>query len=398
MSWLVACVMFVAAPVCRSKQPASVFIAFGDWGRDSNELNDVVSSLKKESPEFVVLLGDNFYPKGVKSVSDSQFKLFNKFSGVASKFYAILGNHDYGYSESRDAQIAYSKVDSKWHMPHNYHSKAVYRLGDSVYTLCMVFLDTHVFEPDQANWLTSVLGSPECQSSTAYRLVFGHYPVFTAGIYAQSREVKKARDKLVPVFEEHNVHAYISGHEHQFQALEKNGIQYFISGAVAEMNRKKGMHEGHLANKVAFFEDNKPGYLRVRFEEPRLVCEFVAGGKVLYTQTIKGLNPVTTTTTALPVTTTILAPTEPEEATEEATGETTKQPIQEKVTTKIVTTQVPTTRKSITTVTWKNLDDDSFIEPEPVEASDSLTSKHASLYFNVDTLACLTTLLLCGCL
>jgi hypothetical protein len=47
--------------------------------------------------DFVLLLGDNFYPSGVKSVTDSQWKtaFVTPYEALGLTFYPTLGNHDY---------------------------------------------------------------------------------------------------------------------------------------------------------------------------------------------------------------------------------------------------------------------------------------------------------------
>lgn len=282
---------------------SSLFVTFGDWGEDRHEMSLVSECLvKNERPSFVVLLGDNFYPSGVKSTSDSQFKLFDKFSSISSKFFAILGNHDYGYSESPAAQIAYSGVNSKWFMPSKYYAKTDYDLGGGV-SLCMLFLDTHVFEPKQAEWMKSVLSS--CRPNS-FKLVFGHHPVYSVGLYANSREVARVRETVGPILKKYNVHAYISGHEHQFQAMEVDDIHYLVSGATAQMNRKKSCNKSGFSGKVHYFEDSEPGYVRFKYRDTKLVFEFVAAGssKVLHTGQIKQGTVVTTSTTSTTTTTT----------------------------------------------------------------------------------------------
>lgn len=59
------------------------FIAIGDWGRTRNpgvpnKQDDVARQMdiwaKEHKPEFILTLGDNFYPDGVFSADDEQFE------------------------------------------------------------------------------------------------------------------------------------------------------------------------------------------------------------------------------------------------------------------------------------------------------------------------------------
>lgn len=55
------------------------FYALGDFGSPSPEMKRVAESMQlysemHGSPDFILGLGDNFYPCGVSSVNDKQFK------------------------------------------------------------------------------------------------------------------------------------------------------------------------------------------------------------------------------------------------------------------------------------------------------------------------------------
>jgi tartrate-resistant acid phosphatase type 5 len=55
------------------------FYAIGDFGYPSPEMKRVASAMQLYSemngpPNFILGLGDNFYPSGVDSVNDRQFK------------------------------------------------------------------------------------------------------------------------------------------------------------------------------------------------------------------------------------------------------------------------------------------------------------------------------------
>ena len=53
------------------------FVAIGDWGNDDGRQYEVAAGMAQWAefyhPEFVMSLGDNFYPEGVVSVNDSKW-------------------------------------------------------------------------------------------------------------------------------------------------------------------------------------------------------------------------------------------------------------------------------------------------------------------------------------
>lgn len=292
MAKCVVLVVLLVRVVVAAERP--LFIAFGDYGEDRPEFRQLVSELNKqrEKVEFVALLGDLFYPKGVKSVEDVQFTLFEKFQFLSDSFHPVLGNHDYGYRESVSSLIAYSDLNPKWKMPARYYMRRIW-MQKLKAEVCLFFIDTHVFESDQADWLRTHLAS--CQGSDKYRILFGHYPIFSVGVYEKSHSTRKNQINLLPIIEKFCVDAYISGHEHQLQAFERSGTHFLISGASSQLNRNKGRRdkESLWKKELKFVNDSNVGFL-VFYEDQvssRLTYSFIqagqGGGKVLYSSPLR---------------------------------------------------------------------------------------------------------------
>ena len=267
-----------------------LFTAFGDYGREGGTLDAVIDALNAQpKARFSVLLGDLAYPDGFQYAGDKYFKIFERFSGSADTFYAVLGNHD--YRGSIDAIREYASDHSNFVFPTSgkaaYHSKK-FKLS-SGYGLCMLFIDTMHLEPPHIEWMHTEL--KQCGGHKVFRLVFGHYPIYSVGMYATCSSTKKTRDKLEPIFAQYGVHAYIGGHEHHMQALESNGRHYIISGAVGELNRngriRKDIHQDIL--KYGYAEG--PAFANFRFvDDGRIEYTFrdaADGGNVLYKASIK---------------------------------------------------------------------------------------------------------------
>lgn len=277
-----------------------LFTAFGDWGENSGTMRSTVAQLQQQSrPDFVVLLGDSFYPKGVQSVDDPQFRLFDSFSDVCESFFVALGNHDYGYANSVQSLIKRSEMDPKWILPSPYYLKRL-DLGNG-YELCAIVLDTHIFESSQLSWLETQLRG--CQGERVFRYILTHYPLLTVGVYANSGSVTRLRSRILPLIERYSVHAYISGHEHQSQVFEKNGAHFIVAGATAQMNRNKGGDKSKWRNELKFFNDKDaailsfyivdgaPGLMRYKLVKS-------SDGTIMYSSVINVNKPTSTTTEA----------------------------------------------------------------------------------------------------
>ena len=205
------------------------FVAYGDWGFDSPALFEVVRAVEEYSPErkFVLLLGDNFYPKGVSSIRDP---LFNIFTDIVARettipYYPILGNHD--VAGKPDVQIQYSGVDSRWDFPSRYY-KRIYTKDDV--TICLIMMDTNRANSTQMAWIDEQLGTLECNSKTSWPIISGHYPIYSSGIYTDEDFLKQ---NLVPILHKYDVPLYLCGHEHLHAIFYDEHLTQITSGATA---------------------------------------------------------------------------------------------------------------------------------------------------------------------
>eukprot|EP00186_Timspurckia_oligopyrenoides_P000996 CAMPEP_0182450678 /NCGR_PEP_ID=MMETSP1172-20130603/42906_1 /TAXON_ID=708627 /ORGANISM="Timspurckia oligopyrenoides, Strain CCMP3278" /LENGTH=410 /DNA_ID=CAMNT_0024648371 /DNA_START=77 /DNA_END=1309 /DNA_ORIENTATION=+ len=232
-------------------------LVFGDWGRDgfccqrdvAQELDRAL--LASNSPSRIIInTGDNFYPVGIQSASDSQvqtsfYDVYTKNFQVLHKmkWYSVLGNHD--HLGNFKANLDMYKADKeRWHMPSRWYTEEF--VADGVRVL-IVFLDTtpifyspnegemtnHNAEKDdgekQIPWLKQQLKS----SSADWKLVVGHHPLSSSGSHAleEAENIAYLRKVLHPIFEENKVAAYFCGHDHDMQFLKLGSVNYIVSGA-----------------------------------------------------------------------------------------------------------------------------------------------------------------------
>ena len=263
---LMGAIGFTAATVPFSTlkaQPAGAvsFIAIGDWGRrgepHQRAVADEMGRLAQEiGSRFTLALGDNFYNSGVQSVDDPLWK--ESFEDVYTapslqeRWYALLGNHD--YKGNPQAQIDYSHKSRRWTMPGRYYVIAGASIG--VPTADIFMIDTsplvsgyrkepaataehHVHDQNadaQYAWLDKALG----QSTAAWKLVFGHHPIFSGGQHGDSDDLIL---NLLPILKRHGVQAYICGHDHDMQHIHKAGMHFIATGCGSTV-RPGGRVEG----------------------------------------------------------------------------------------------------------------------------------------------------------
>src|SRR5690349_18267155 len=106
----------LAGPSLAAGEAPLQFMVIGDWGRDGAFHQRQVAEAMAEfgQARFVASTGDNFYQHGVQSIADSKWdRSFQRvYTGVPQRWYAVLGNHDYGGSV--EAQISKTFHDARW--------------------------------------------------------------------------------------------------------------------------------------------------------------------------------------------------------------------------------------------------------------------------------------------
>ncbi|HEY3250292.1 MAG TPA: tartrate-resistant acid phosphatase type 5 family protein [Ignavibacteria bacterium] len=259
------------------------FIAFGDWGRDGDygqqETADGMGVYaEKHKMDFILTLGDNFYPAGVKSTKDKQWK--TSFEDVYSDeslqcpWYICFGNHD--YRGSIQAQINYTYESKRWNCPGRYYS-FVKKVDDSTDAL-FVILDTYSLIVDntlailQLDWLDSILA----YSTAKWKIAAGHHPMYSGGVHGNTAELI---DDVKPLFEKYKVNIYLAGHDHDMQYLKEphTNIHYFVSGGGSELRDVS-------QTRYTLFSRSMNGFLALSINRSRVRVNFINDkGKRVYT-------------------------------------------------------------------------------------------------------------------
>jgi predicted MPP superfamily phosphohydrolase len=220
------------------KNNALNVLVMGDIGQAGNRRNLSINSLEKISEnthfDMALLLGDNFYPEGIKYSVDprwsSDFEELFKPQIFDMPFYSILGNHD--YQGNPQAQVDYTKISDRWKMPSRYYSllKSINDEQDSF--LLMIMLDTTSLRRDikrgthqqsaQYNWLQIQLK----EADATHVVLVGHHTAYSNGKHGDDLD-------MIDLFKSldgfHKVDLYLNGHEHNLQILKPVKNTHFVS-------------------------------------------------------------------------------------------------------------------------------------------------------------------------
>jgi len=179
---------------------------------------------------FVLMLGDNFYKNGVSSTKDQQWKtkFETPYRALDLDFYPVLGNHD--HHGDTQAQLDYGAKSSHWKMPARYYT---FTDGDVQF----FGIDSDDFDEDQEQWLQASLQS----STQPWKIVFGHHPVYSFGSHGDNDALK---EHLLPLLKAAGVDFYLTGHEHDKQVIEKDGMTFVVTGTGGARIRPVGHGEG----------------------------------------------------------------------------------------------------------------------------------------------------------
>lgn len=192
------------------------FFTFGDWGTSTPSqfavASAVTSDCQAKGCDFGLLLGDNFYPNGVASVTDPQWqdKFENVYGALPGPFYVVLGNHDYDGNEQ--AQIDYTATQSRWKLPARAYS--IRQPEAAAEPLLEIFvIDSNAFDAAAANALQSALNA----STATWKLLAMHHPLYSNGLHGDNSA--GSNPLLLPVICE-KIDAVLSGHDHLFSHID----------------------------------------------------------------------------------------------------------------------------------------------------------------------------------
>jgi tartrate-resistant acid phosphatase type 5 len=248
-------------------------LAFGDFGTGSAAQMQTAASMvayhKTHPFDFGLTLGDNFYPRGMKSPDDPRWQTQweQLYSPMHIPFYAVLGNHDWSGADSPAAEILYSAKSQSWHMPSPYYT---FTAG----SVQFFAFDTPAIDDAELKWLDEEL----TQSTARWKVVFGHYHIYSA----TRGDNKELIARLLPILKKDHVDVYLNGHDHNLQELKPEGsVHFFVSGGGGA-----GLYEMNPYDR-SVFRQKVNGFTVLEANDKTLAISFVGtDGSEIYRRTL----------------------------------------------------------------------------------------------------------------
>ncbi|MEW5855113.1 MAG: metallophosphoesterase [Myxococcota bacterium] len=252
------------------------FLVVGDWGTGGEGQRKVADAMVERATrvpvDLVLMTGDNFYPDGVTSVDDPQWRgsfeqMYLRGALASVPFYAVLGNHD--YRGNPEAQLEYSRTHPAFVMPARYYA-FTRDLADGT-RVDFFALDTTPLvdgspgSQEQLEWFRGALST----SRAPWKIVMAHHPLYSVGVHGNSPVMQRLVEDLLV---EHRVQAYFSGHDHHLELHKPvRGVHHVVSGAGGGLDRPYPADWSDQALYVA----TRGGFVAARLDREQLVLEFV---------------------------------------------------------------------------------------------------------------------------
>jgi 3',5'-cyclic AMP phosphodiesterase CpdA len=213
---------FATAPPSGKDVPFS-FVVVGDSRNGIEQHRRVVQRMSQEVPDFVLGTGD-MVDEGFRQEQWQQFFDVESEMLRDNVYFPALGNHDrQGRGRTADSYRAFFSVpenggDSERYYAFTYASARFLVLDSNAYSFALT---------DQTSWIERELIAARQDPSIHHIFVVMHHPPFSISLHGGATDL---RERWTPLFEQYNVSAVFSGHDHVYERADHNGVRYFVSG------------------------------------------------------------------------------------------------------------------------------------------------------------------------
>ncbi len=280
--------------------PGSVrFIAVGDTGKGDEPAHRVAEAAKRACDArggcaFVVLLGDNVYPRGPARADDPQLKakIDDVWNRLGVPVYAVLGNHDYGAPEEVPwlGGIGLDGRRAAFERAHAETSPTFRMFGPAARLYAgpieLELLDTMPIYwrdggldralglDDEGADIERAIRKHHYERRAPWRIVVGHHPYRSNGLHGDAGtfdgipwRLPGSGTHLKEFYEARVVGFYdalVTGHDHNlFDMGDEQGTSLFVVGGGAE-------HRGIARVRDVPFQAASLGFLLIEAEPRQL--------------------------------------------------------------------------------------------------------------------------------
>lgn len=208
-----------------------VFCALGNTGTGSDAQRRIGQAIARLAPtgplDFVLLLGDNFLPRGVGKTSDPAWRRCFEEPypdlQLPMVFHGVLGDRD--HLGDIVAQNEYGRGSVRWDLPHFAYSFTHRSHGAE---FLFVGIDTtnysgEVRQPPM-RFVSRTMSAAIQGSKAPFKIVFGHHSMHGGGPEGRATAAAAAlRERTLAPFEKYGVTLYLAGGDHHLELLQPPG-------------------------------------------------------------------------------------------------------------------------------------------------------------------------------
>jgi len=251
----------------QTETPPLIFAVIGDYGLAGKPEEDVANLVKSWHPSLILTTGDNNYRTGsMETIDENIGQYYHEFiynyqgaygnGADILRFFPSLGNHDW---DSKKGQPYFDYFT----LPGNE------RYYDFSWGPVHFFaLDSDSREPDgvglssiQAEWLKEKLS----EATEPWKIVYMHHPPYSSATHGST-------DWMQWHFKDWGASVVLSGHDHVYERIIRDGFPYITIGASGNPNLYEFPHivEGSA---VRYRQDY--GAIRTEATSDSLILEFI---------------------------------------------------------------------------------------------------------------------------
>jgi hypothetical protein len=201
------------------------FAVIGDYGNGRQNEADVAILIKRWNPDLIITTGDNNYPDGEADTIDENIgQFFHAFihpykgsygaGAQQNRFFPSLGNHDWHTAEVKPYLDYFTLPGNERY--YDFTRGPVHFFA----------IDSDSDEPDgadsdsvQAAWLHAKLSA----SDSPWKVVYFHHSPYSSGKHGP-------KERMQWPFADWGADVVISGHDHTYERISRDGILYFVNG------------------------------------------------------------------------------------------------------------------------------------------------------------------------